>query len=170
MKRISKRIKYDFIIYTCLILALILIGYSSKEYLANQSYSIKEIFTQEDIVTIIDEEPQELVQVNKIEIINKYLLDIIDEIKKDKILTSKMILDWKAYEVMNVYYNKKIATNYYSYTADIKISNINNSYHNLENKDLNTDKYLVITLNFNLLKDPITNEYYVKSTDIPKND
>jgi hypothetical protein len=170
MKRISKRIKYDFIIYTCLILALILIGYSSKEYLANQSYSIKEIFTQEDIVTIIDEEPQELVRVNKIEIINKYLLDIIDEIKKDKILTSKMILDWKAYEVMNVYYNKKIATNYYSYTADIKISNINNSYHNLENKDLNTDKYLVITLNFNLLKDPITNEYYVKSTDIPKND
>ena len=121
-------------------------------------------------MTIIDEEPQELVQVNKIEIINKYLLDIIDEIKKDKILTSKMILDWKAYEVMNVYYNKKIATNYYSYTADIKISNINNSYHNLENKDLNTDKYLVITLNFNLLKDPITNEYYVKSTDIPKND
>ena len=170
MKRISKRIKYDFIIYTCLILALILIGYSSKEYLANQSYSIKEIFTQEDIVTIIDEEPQELVQVNKIEIINKYLLDITDEIKKDKILTSKMILDWKAYEVMNVYYNKKIATNYYSYTADIKISNINNSYPNLENKDLNTDKYLVITLNFNLLKDPITNEYYVKSTDIPKND
>lgn len=170
MKRISKRIKYDFIIYTCLILALILIGYSSKEYLANQSYSIKEIFTQEDIVTIIDEEPQELVRVNKIEIINKYLLDIIDEIKKDKILTSKMILDWKAYEVMNVYYNKKIAINYYSYTADIKISNINNSYHNLENKDLNTDKYLVITLNFNLLKDPITNEYYVKSTDIPKND
>ena len=169
MKKISKKIKYDFTIYLCLILALVLIGYSSYSYLGNLSYSFKDIFTKKEVLTIIEEEPQELTKINKTEIINKYLLDILDEIKEDKNITSKMILSWKTYEVMNTYYNRKISTNYYSYTTNIKISNINCKYQNLENKELSTNKYTVITLNFNILKDTKTNEYYVKSTDIAKN-
>ena len=78
MKKISKRIKYDFTIYLCLILALALIGYSGYTYLDNQSYSLKEILKPEETI-IIQEEPQELKQVNKKEIISQYLLDIIDD-------------------------------------------------------------------------------------------
>ena len=90
MKKISKRIKYDFTIYLCLILALALIGYSGYTYLDNQSYSLKEILNPEETI-IIQEEPQELKEVNKKEIISQYLLDIIDELKIDHTLSSKTI-------------------------------------------------------------------------------
>ena len=71
---------------------------------------------------------------------------------------------------MSISYNRKIANNYYSYTTHIKISNINANFANIENKELSRDKYKVISLIFNIVKDPITNEYTVKTTDIPKND
>ena len=150
MKRISKKIKYDFTIYICLILALVLIGYSGYSYLDSQSYSLKDL--------------------KKKDIINQYLLDIIDEKKIDQILTSESIREWKAYDIMSISYNRKIANNYYSYTTHIKISNINANFPNIENKELSRDKYKVISLIFNIVKDPITNEYTVKTTDIPKND
>lgn len=168
MKKISKRIKYDFTIYLCLILALALIGYSGYTYLDNQSYSLKEILKPEETI-IIQEEPQELKEVNKKEIISQYLLDIIDEIKIDQTLSSKTILEWKAYEIMSIYYNRKIANDYHAYTVNIKVSNININYPNIENKELSTNKYKVLTLTFNIVKSPTTNEYMVKSIDIPKN-
>ena len=80
------------------------------------------------------------------------------------------IREWKAYDIMSISYNRKIANNYYSYTTHIKISNINANFPNIENKELSRDKYKVISLIFNIVKDPITNEYTVKTTDIPKND
>lgn len=168
MKRISKKIKYDFTIYICLILALVLIGYSGYSYLDNQSYSLKDLITPEKEI-VIEEEPQEIKEIDKKEIINKYLLDIIDEKKKDQILTSETVREWKAYDIMSINYNRKIANNYYSYTANIKISNIDADFPKIENKELSRDKYKVITLNFNIVKDSIINEYTVKTTDIPKN-
>lgn len=168
MKKISKRIKYDFTIYLCLILALALIGYSGYTYLDNQSYSLKEILNPQESTTV-QEEPYELKEIDKKEIIKKYLLDIIDEIKTDKTLSSKNIIEWKAYEIMSIYYDRKIANNYHAYVVNIKVSNINNSYPDIENKELSTNKYKVLTLTFNIVKDPITSEYTVKSIDIPKN-
>ena len=168
MKKISKKIRYDFTIYTCLFLSLLLIGYSSYTYLDKQSYSLKEIF-YETSESPIQEEPQKLKDINKIEIINKYLLNIADEIEKDNNITSEMLLDWNQYQVISTYYNRQIANDYYSYTTNIRVSNINTIYKNLENKELSTDKYIVVTINFNLLKNQITNEYKVKSTDITKN-
>ena len=168
MKRISKKIKYDFTIYICLILALVLIGYSGYSYLDSQSYSLKDLITPEKEI-VLEKEPQELKDLNKKDIINKYLLDIIDEKKIDQILTSESIREWKAYDIMSISYNRKIANNYYSYTTHIKISNINANFPKIENKELSRDKYKVITLNFNIVKDIKTNEYTVKTTDIPKN-
>ena len=43
------------------------------------------------------------------------------------------------------------------------------NYPNIENKELSTNKYKVLTLTFNIVKDSITKEYIVKSIDIPKN-
>ena len=64
MKRISKKIKYDFTIYICLILALVLIGYSGYSYLDSQSYSLKDLITPEKEI-VIEKEPQELKDLNK---------------------------------------------------------------------------------------------------------
>ncbi len=167
MKKISRKFKYDFTIYTCLLLALVLIGYSGYSYLDNQSYSLKELLTKEEPPII--EEPQDLVKVNKQDIINKYLLDIIDEIKEDQIVTKGMINTWATYEILNIQYVREISKNYYSYLVNIKINNINAIVPKSKNNQLSTKEYIVISLKFNILKDELTNEYSVKTIDIPKN-
>ena len=168
MKRFFRKIKYDLVIYTSLFLALLLVGYSSLTYVDKESFSIKETFNNQEVISP-DLEPNELKEVDKIKLIEEYLLDIIDESKKDQMLTSKMILDWKAYEVMNVYYDRCISDNYYAYTTDIRISDSKSLLPVLKNKELSTDKYVVISLNFNISVDKNTNEYTIKSIDIPRN-
>ena len=64
-----------------------------------------------------------------------------------------MVLDWKVYEVENIIYKKKIANNYYEYIANIKISNANAELPTIINKELSTDKYVVISLYFNIIKE-----------------
>ncbi len=169
MKKISRKIKYDFVIYSSLLLALVLIGYSSFSYLENQSYSLKDLLKKEEPQPVVEVEPVELQSIDKKELINKYLLDVVDEKIKDNLISSQMVLDWKVYEVENIIYKKKIANNYYEYIANIKISNANAELPTIINKELSTDKYVVISLYFNIIKDDEVNEYYIKSTDIPKN-
>ena len=167
MKRISKKVKYDFTIYTCLLLALGLIGFSSYSYLETNSYSLKDILSKEE-PPVIEIEPTELKELDKQELLNKYLLNIQDEIIQDQLLTGETIRTWQKYEILNITYDRKISNNYHTYIVDIKINNLNVSLPTLKNKELSTKEYLVISFNINILKDEVTNEYYVKSTDIPK--
>ncbi len=168
MKKISRKFKYDFTIYTSLLLALVLIGYSGYSYLDNQSYSLKEIlFPKEE--TIVVEEPKELVEVNKKDIINKYLLDIIDEIKQDQMVTKEMLNTWSSYEILDIKYEREVSKNYHLYLVNIKINNVNALVPKSKNNQLSTKEYIVISLKFNILKDELTNEYSVKTIDIPKN-
>lgn len=168
MKRISRKIKYDFTIYTCLLLALALIGYSSYSYLDTNSYSLKDILSKEE-EPVIEVELEELKDVDKKDLLNKYLLNIQDEIIQDQLLTGETIRTWKDYEVLNITYDRKISNNYHTYIVDIKTNNLNINLPTLKNKELSTKEYLVISFNINILKDEVTNEYYIKSTDIPKN-
>lgn len=168
MKRLFRKVKYDLIIYLCLFCALVLVGYSSLTYFNNESYSIKELLNNQETPQQ-DMEPQHLKEIDKVNLIEQYLLDIIDESKYDQLLTSKMILEWKSYEVMNIYYERCISDNYYAYTANIRISNKDATLPTLENTKLSTDKYIVISLNFNINFNKKSNEYSIKSVDIPKN-
>lgn len=168
MKKISKKIKYDFTIYICLLLALVLIGYSSYSYLDTNSYSLKEILSKEE-QPVAEKEPVELQQVDKKDLLKKYFLNIQDEIIQDQLLTGETIRTWNEYEILNITYDRKISNNYHTYIADIKINNLNVNLPALNNKELSTKEYLVISFNINILKDEVTNEYYIKSTDIPKN-
>ena len=70
---------------------------------------------------VIEKEPQELKDLNKKDIINKYLLDIIDEKKIDQILTSESVREWKAYDIMSISYNRKI-----DYFHNLFIFHLNN--------------------------------------------
>ena len=169
MKRISRRFKYDFTIYTCLLLALVLIGYSSYTYLDNHSYSLKEIFYKEEEKTIIIEEPNELKNIDKEELINNYILELLDEKKQDHLLTREVLSTWTSYEIYTIKYKREISKNYYAYLVNFKINNLDAKLPTLKNKELSTNEYIVISLNINILKDEITNEYSVKMIDIAKN-
>lgn len=168
MGKISKKKKYDLIIYSCLFMALVLISISGISSLDTTSYSLKELlFPEEEIVEI--EEPLELKQIDKKELVDNYILDLLDEIKKDQILTSEILRSWQSYEILNVLYDREITKNYHSYIIEIKINNKDALLPVDPNKKISTNEYNVISLKINVLKDEITKEYSIKSIDIPKN-
>lgn len=168
MKKLNRKFKYDFIIYSCLLVSLILIGTTAYAYLSNTSYSIKDIIFERNEKVII-EEPKELTKINKKELLNNYILDLLDEIKIDKVLTFDILHSWNSYEILDILYEREITKNYHSYQVNIKINNNNALLPTVKNKDLSTDDYTVITLNMNILIDSNNNNYVVKGLDIPKN-
>ena len=166
--RLRKKIKYDFIIYTCLIGALVLIGLSAKEYLNTTSYSIKEIlFPKEEIVIVT--EPQDFKQLNKKQLLINYINDLLDQIKTDNVLTYETLRSWNKYEITNIKYDKEIFNNYHSYIVEFEIKNENAILPTKKNKEKSNAKKSVIELRMNVLKDQETNEYFVKNIDIPNN-
>ena len=166
--RLRKKIKYDFIIYTCLIGALVLIGLSAKEYLNTTSYSIKEIlFSKEEIVIVT--EPQDFKQLNKKQLLINYINDLLDQIKTDNVLTYETLRSWNKYEITNIKYDKEIFNNYHSYIVEFEIKNENAILPTKKNKEKSNEKKSVIELRMNVLKDQETNEYFVKNVDIPNN-
>ena len=169
MKKISRRVKYDFIIYTCLLLAIILIGYSANYYIGEESYSLKELLFKEEKEVIVPKETEELKKIDKKELLNNYLIDILEEIKKDPILTRDIINSWSTYEILNIKYNRQIANDYHSYLVDIKINNLDAILPTNKNNELSTNEYVVISLNMNIEKNQETLEYSIKNIDIAKN-
>lgn len=168
MKKLNRKLKYDFIIYSCLLVSLILIGSTGYSYLSNTSYSIKDIIFKKNEEVIV-EEPKELKKINKKELLNNYIIDLLDEIKTDNILTYDILHSWNSYEVLDITYEREITKNYHTYKTNIKINNNNALIPTAKNKDLSTNDYIVITLNMNILFDSNSNNYIVKGLDIPKN-
>ena len=168
MRKLKRKIKYDFTIYTCLLLALILIGYSSYSYLDTHSYSFKDILPKKEI-TIPEEEPKELKKINKKELLNNYIELLLDKIETDEVLTYDIVHSWNSYEIIDLKYKRQITNNYYVYQTNIKINNVKALIPTTKNKELSTNKYIVITLNVYMLNDLNTNKYIVKGLDIPKN-
>ena len=167
MARLKKKVKYDIIIYGCLFTALILIGSTGYSYFSDTSYSIKDIFSEKEEEPEL--EPQELTKVDKKTLLLNYINDLLDEKITDEVLTYEILHSWESYEILDINYDREITTNYYAYLVNIKINNTNALIPTSKNKELSNDKYLVISLNINILKDETTNEYIVKSIDIPKN-
>ena len=174
--RLRRNIKFDFIIYGCLIGASALVISSAKSYCASLTEyngfsseiknAIKEIKGEEITETpTIEEKPEILNKLDEKSIINNYLYSVLDEINNDQKLTSDMIKSWQNFEIINTKYLKKITDTYYSYSFDLKIPNKNAQIPTKENKELSTNEYSVITLIANIsIKN---NENIVKSIDIP---
>ena len=166
--RLRKKIKYDFTIYTCLIGALVLIGLSTKEYLNNTSYSVKEIlFPKEEVVLVT--EPEDFKQIDKKQLLTDYINDLLDQIKTDEVLTYETLRSWNEYEITNIKYDKEVFNNYHSYIVEFEIKNQNALLPTKKNKEKSKSGYTIITLRMNILTDKTSSETYVKSIDIPKN-
>ncbi len=166
----NKNKKYDIIIYSSLVLALmfIVLGYwDNLKDLKNEgiSFSLKEEKTENKTEEPKDTEPNELIKVDKKDLVKKYLDSLLDQIQTDTLITYDIISSWGKYEVLNINYNRKIADNYYSYIVDLKISNKSNSI--AVNKKLSTKEYDVITLNVNIAYSITSKCYIVKKIDIP---
>lgn len=172
MKNKSK--KYNFIIYTSLIIALVCIIVSGSSYLKNDttSYSlteelkevVKETDTEEELTIDTATSTPDLDEKTLIE--NK-LKNIVDGTDKDELLTENITKTWEEYSIENISYLREIAPSYYAYQIDIKISNLDAVIPVNKNEELSTDEYLVFTLNFNITYSQRDNGYIVKLIEIP---
>ena len=101
--------------------------------------------------------------------LNNYIELLLDKIETDEVLTYDIVHSWNSYEIIDIKYKRQITNNYYVYQTNIKINNVKALIPTTKNKELSTNKYIVITLNVNILNDLNTNKYIVKGLDIPKN-
>lgn len=171
--------KYDIIIYSCLLAAIICLILGGKDYFKTLDEettikdevksAIKEINSnEEDIPTDTntgEPEPEKLANFDKFSIVQKYLDSILDQIVKDNLISYKMIKSWDEYSVLNMRYSKEITTKYYEYIVDIKISNKKANLPTEENSELSTDEYSVITLKFYIQDSYERNGFIVKKVD-----
>lgn len=169
----KKNKKYDIIIYGSLVLAFIFVCLSYWDNIVNPtdkslSYSLKDESTEETTeYEETDSEPTELVDFDKKGIVQKYLDSVLDRITTDTIISYEMITSWDTYEVLDMKYERKIAEDYYAYTVDIKINNLEANIPTNKNEELSTEEYLVVTLNANIIYSESQNGYLVKKIDIP---
>lgn len=141
-----KKYKYDIIIYTSCFIALILLLSTLKDY--SDTYGLKKNEI-ELIEPVIYEEPQELINLNKEEIIYNYLNNIYNRTITDDNLDYTEIHSWQSYKITNITYIKTITTDYYEYQADIESLNIDNGSK---------------TLTFYIAKSSKDNQYIVKTS------
>ena len=175
MKRTKK---YNLIIYTCLLLAAVLLILGGRGYLKEQQEGtvIDEIINTpdkkeenkiEEIPTEKEIEPEELQKVDKVGVIKKYLDSIAEHIyKKEKVITYKIIKTWGDYELGEVEYQRKITTNYYEYKVNINIPKQNAKLPCPKNEELSNEEFVVITLYFDIIESERVNGYIVKNVDI----
>jgi hypothetical protein len=114
-------------------------------------------------------EPEALTKEDKKSIVKKYLDSLLDRIYDDSLITYEMIKTWGNYEVLNINYERKITDNYYAYSIDIKINNLDAIVPTNKNEALSTEEYIVISLNANITYLESKNGYIVKKIDIPAN-
>lgn len=172
MKR-AKR--YNIIIYTSLLLAIILLALGGRDYLKDKSNGST---TQEEIVETEEpvekeerkeekvEEPEELKEVDKLSVIKKYLDSVQDQIKKDKKITAKMISSWGDYTIDDIEFQREITTKYYEYKVNIIIPNLDAKYPGKKNEKLSTKEYIVLTMYFDIADSERVNGFIVKNIDL----
>ncbi len=171
MKRAKK---YNIIIYTSLLLAIILLALGGKDYLKDkQDDTTKEVETLEDEETIeridSDEEvevPEYLKNVDIESVIKKHLDSIADQIKKDKKITYNMINTWGDYSIEDIEFRREITTKYYEYRVNILIPNKDAKIPGKKNEKLSTEEYIVIRLYFDIADSERSNGFIVKNIDI----
>ena len=144
----------NIIIYSCLGLAVILIGYVLKESYANKNKDesvIKElesVFEKKDIEEKEAnkkvkkyKEPDNLKNVDKETVINKYFDDILNRRKENEVITYDTLASWGAYEIISINYVKPIADNYHAYDVNIKIPNTKAIISGRLNNELSKEEY-----------------------------
>ena len=172
MKRAKK---YNIIIYSSLLLAAILLALGGRDYLKSQGETtgqaeLEEGNYEEKIERVEpakkEPEPEKLQSVDKESVIKKYLDSILDQIKKDKTITYKMIKTWGKYEIGDIEYQRTITTNYYEYKVNIIIPKDDPKLPCEKNEELSSEGYTVITLYFDIVDSERVNGYIVKNIDI----
>lgn len=165
----------NIIIYGSLILAVILIGYVLKESYKNKNKDesviseLENIFEKKEKNTIEKKakeyiEPESVKNIDKLSVINNYFQDILIRKTENEVITYKTLHSWGAYEILNINYKKQIADNYYGYDIDIKIPNKEAIISGRLNQELTTDKYLVVTIEFDMLNE--NGNLIIKNVDV----
>lgn len=171
MKR-AKR--YNIIIYTSLILAIILLALGGRDYLKdkNNGSNVEEVVDTSEPVKKEErkeekvEEPEELKDIDKHSVIKKYLDSVQDQIKKDKKITAKMISSWGDYTIEDIEFQREITTKYYEYKANIVIPKLDAKYPGKKNEKLSTKEYIVLTMYFDIADSERANGFIVKNIDL----
>ena len=115
--------KYKTIITLSLLLVMIFIGFSWINY-SNSLSNLNQKTNQEQYNDIITE-PKELIELDKVTPILDYLNNIHDEIIIHHQITSRDIITWGNYEIINIKYIKQITDDYYTFEAELKINSFN---------------------------------------------
>ena len=165
----------NILIYTCLGLAVILIGYVLKESYANKNKDESVIKELESVFEKKEEEepikkekkyiePNNIKTLDKGVVINKYFDDILNRRKDNEVITYDTLISWGAYEILSIDYVKPIANNYYAYDVNIKIPNTKAIISGRLNEKLSKEDYLVVTIEFDLLLD--NNSFIIKNIHV----
>ena len=178
MEHKKKKInKYDFIIYSSLMVAIIFIIIAIKSYYDNldenetffSSFKSAVQEMNEDPNTTPEEkkeeEPEDMKPVDKKEIINKELSLILEEKSLTDYLTKEMLESWGEYEIINIKFIRTITENYYCYQVDIKVPSKKAIFPTNSNRKKSTEEYQVLSTYFNISSS--NNTYKVKSIDTP---
>ena len=155
--------RYNFLIYTTLTMALILI--------------IVGILSSGDATSnaISTDEPQQmrkqdpLAKTNKKLIINSYLTEIAQSTRESEILSPKMLETWFKFEVDKIEYvetKKDQENNIYAYNVELKIYNQGADLP-AKNGTMEGTEYITLHLIFNLMFSEEEDSYIVESVEIP---
>lgn len=149
------------IITLSLLIIMIFICFSWINY-SNSLSIVNERVNQEQYNNVNTTEPKELIEIDKRTPILDYLNNIHDEIIIHHQITSRDIITWENYEVINIKYIKQITDDYYTYEAELKI---NSSNIEIPSKIAvkNNGTYMIIKLSANFIKK--NNDFIVKSIE-----
>ena len=117
--------KYDIIIYTSCLIAIVLLISTLKDY--SRTYGLKE--DKIDIIEIpVFQEPQELIDLDKEPIIREYLNKIYNRSITNNEIDYQQIHSWGTYTITNITYIKTITKDYYQYEATINTEYMPNGF------------------------------------------
>lgn len=172
----KKAKRYNLIIYTSLILAIVLLALGGRDYLKDKKTE-NEVDTTKETTEVDEpierpettepvEEPEELQKVDMEGVIKKYLDSLQDQIQKSKVITYSMIKTWGDYSIGEIEYKREITTKYYEYQVNIMIPNKDAKIPGKKNEKLSTEEYIVVSLYFDIADSERYNGYIVKNIDI----
>lgn len=156
----KKAKKYNIIIYSTLSLGILFLVIGGVQFFKNpeESYSAK----VEETKRVIEEEPAEMVDVDKASIIHNYLNQLLEETINDDLISYDSIKTWLNFRVGEIEFQRTIAFNYFEYKVDIIIQNNEAILPVEKNLELSNEELQVITLLVDLYK---TDEIIVKNID-----
>ncbi len=177
MRRLRRNVKYDFVIYNCLIGAAVLLGLGAKDYISSLDEfhglkdevksAVKEMQNtnlNEPEQVLFEEKPSSLDNIDEKSLINKYLNNVRDDIIKDQIITYEMIKTWNSFDIIETQYIREITDTYFTYSFIIKIPNNKNSLLPINKEDAISDEQnIYISLKANIVIND--KESYVKNLE-----